>query len=273
MYPALARSYKGIFAFKLGTTSFIYPDHYIPNVKMLGPYLDEIELLLFESLPGDALPSKAIIAELSHLAREYGLTYNIHLPTDVSISDEKPEKQQHAVNTVLSVIDKVSPLAPTAYALHIPYNKKSFDNDTVKSWQSRVFKNLGKILAGGIPAESIAVETLDYRFDLLNDILAELNLRVCLDIGHLIAHGYDLNALFKKYFDITSIIHLHGVKNGHDHLALDKLPDKFIEPVLALLKRFTGSVSLEVFSFDDLKPSLEFLEKRLRTAGRKAIAD
>jgi hypothetical protein len=56
-------------------------------------------------------------------------------------------------------------------------------------------------------------------------------------------------------------------------LALDKLPDKFIEPVLALLKRFTGSVSLEVFSFDDLKPSLEFLEKRLRTAGRKAIAD
>ncbi|MCK5203629.1 MAG: hypothetical protein KAR15_07150, partial [Desulfobacterales bacterium] len=103
----MARSYKGIFPFKLGTTSFIYPDHYIPNVKMLGPYLDEIELLLFESLPGDALPSKAIIAELSHLAREYGLTYNIHLPTDVSISDEKPEKQQHAVNTVLSVIDKV----------------------------------------------------------------------------------------------------------------------------------------------------------------------
>jgi hypothetical protein len=77
MYPSLARSYKGIFPFKLGTTSFIYPDHYIPNVKMLGPYLDEIELLLFESLPADALPSKAVIAELSDLAREYDLTYNI----------------------------------------------------------------------------------------------------------------------------------------------------------------------------------------------------
>jgi sugar phosphate isomerase/epimerase len=263
MYPSLAKSYKGIFPFKLGTTSFIYPDHYIPNVKMLGPYMDEIELLLFESLPTDALPSEAVIEELSRLAREYDLTYNIHLPTDVSISDAQPEKQQDAVNTVLSVIDRVSPLCPTAYLLHIPYSQQSFDPDTVKSWQSCVFKNLEKILTGGIAAKSIAVETLDYRFDLLDDILAELNLSVCLDIGHLIAHEYDLNALFHKYCDITTIIHLHGVKNGRDHLALDKLPVKFREPVLAILKRYTGSVSLEVFAFDDLKFSLEFLEKPL----------
>jgi sugar phosphate isomerase/epimerase len=263
MYPSLARSYKGIFPFRLGTTSFIYPDDYIPNVKMLGPCLDEIELLLFESLPADALPPKAVIAELAHLASEYDLAYNIHLPTDVSISDRQPEKQQHAVNTILSVIDRVAPLCPTAYSLHIPYSPKSFDPDTVKSWQCCVFKNLEKILTGGIAAESIAVETLDYRFDLLNDILAELNLSVCLDIGHLIAHGYDLNALFDKYGDITSIIHLHGVKNGHDHLALDKLSDKFREPVLAILKRFSGSVSLEVFAFDDLKFSLAFLERNM----------
>jgi sugar phosphate isomerase/epimerase len=272
MYPSLARSYKGIFPFKLGTTSFIYPDHYVPNVKMLGPYLDEIELLLFESLAADALPSKAIIAELSQLAQKYGLSYNIHLPTDVSISDERPEKQQQAVDTLLSVIDHVSPLCPTAYTLHIAYNKKSFDNDAVKSWQGLVFKNLEKILAAGIAAESIAIETLDYRFDLIDDIIAKLNLSVCLDIGHLIAHGYDLNALFNKYVDITTIIHLHGVKSGHDHLALNKLPHKFIKPVVSILKQFTGSVSLEVFAYDDLKPSLAFLEKHLGTVGRKAEA-
>ena len=273
MYPALARSYKGIFPFKLGTTSFIYPDDYIPNVEMLGPYLDEIELLLFESLPSAALPSKAVIAELSRLGRIHDLAYNIHLPTDVSISAAQPEKQQHAVKTILSVIDRVAPLCPTAYALHIPYNQKSFDPDAVKSWQRRVFKNLEKILTGGIAAESIAVETLDYRFDLLNDILAELNLSVCLDIGHLIAHGYNLNALFNKYGDITSIIHLHGVKNGCDHLALDKLPHKFKEPILAILNRFNGSVSLEVFAFDDLKHSLGFLDKQFGTTGRAAKAN
>jgi hypothetical protein len=41
------------------------------------------------------------------------------------------------------------------------------------------------------------------------------------------------------------------------------LPHKFSEPVVAILKRFTGSVSLEVFAFDDLKPSLAFLERNM----------
>ena len=79
--------------------------------------------------------------------------------------------------------------------------------------------------------------------------------------------------LFNKYAARTSMIHLHGVKNGHDHLALNKLSDEFIEPVVSILKRFTGSVSLEVFAFDDLKPSLAFLEKHLRTVGRMAEGD
>jgi len=273
MYPLLSKSYKGEFPFNIGTTSFIYPDDYVPNVKLLGPYLDEIELLLFESLSTAALPSKAVIAELSRLAEEYQLSYNIHLPTDVSISDLQPEKQQQAVDTLIGVIDLASALAPTAYTLHIPYNYKSYDHDTVKRWQGRVLKNLEKILAAGIAAESIAVETLDYRFDLLNDIIAELNLNVCLDIGHLIVHEYDLNTLFNQYVDITAIIHLHGVKSGYDHLALNKLADKFINPVMSILNQFSGSVSLEVFAFDDLKPSLAFLEKHLKTVGRMAEAE
>ena len=96
-YPSLIKSYKGMYPFKIGTTSFIYPDHYIPNVKMLGPYLDEIELLLFESTGTDALPSKSVIAELSRLAKDFDLTYNVHLPTDISISDPDPKRQIHAV--------------------------------------------------------------------------------------------------------------------------------------------------------------------------------
>ena len=270
MYPILSKYYKSVFPFRLGTTSFIYPEDYIPNVKMLGPYLDEIELLFFESLPAGALPSKTVIKELSRLAEAYDLTYNVHLPTDVSISDESSEKQQQAVDILMDVIDRAAPLAPTAYTLHIPYNHKSYQNDTVIRWQDRVFKNLEKILAAGIAAESIAIETLDYRFDLLNDILAELNLSACLDIGHLIAHGYDPNALFNQHVDKTAIIHLHGVKDGHDHLALNKLADTFIKPVMSILKRFSASVSLEVFAFDDLKSSLEFLEMHLKAVGHRA---
>ena len=89
----MTKSYKGLYPFRLATTSFIYPDHYVPNVKMLGPYFDEIELLLFESLQPDSLPDPTVIAQLSHLAEKYDLTYNVHLPTDISITDPRPSKQ------------------------------------------------------------------------------------------------------------------------------------------------------------------------------------
>jgi hypothetical protein len=37
---------------------------------MLGPYLENIELLLFESNHTDALPSKEVIGELADLAKD-----------------------------------------------------------------------------------------------------------------------------------------------------------------------------------------------------------
>jgi hypothetical protein len=120
-YPSLTKPYKGLFPFKICTTSFIYPDHYIPNVKMLGPYLDEIELLLFESRGIDALPSRTVITELCRLAGEFDLSYNVHLPTDISISDRDPARQQHAVETMIRVMDLVRPLDASALILHVPF--------------------------------------------------------------------------------------------------------------------------------------------------------
>lgn len=57
MYPTLEKSHKGTFPFRLGTTSFIYPDNYETNVRLLAPYLDEIELLFLEGDP-ESLPKK-----------------------------------------------------------------------------------------------------------------------------------------------------------------------------------------------------------------------
>ena len=53
--------------FKLGTTSFIFPDHIIPNVRKLGAFFDEIELLVFESQPEDVLPSNEDVQTYKYL--------------------------------------------------------------------------------------------------------------------------------------------------------------------------------------------------------------
>jgi sugar phosphate isomerase/epimerase len=259
-YPRLTKSFKGKYPFKIGTTSFIYPDYFIPNVRMLGPYLDEIELLLFESDSVASLLSKSVISDLIQLSENFNLTYNIHLPTDISISDPDPKKQQRAVDILIRVIDQTADLLPSTCTLHVPYTNLSFEDNKVRRWQNLVCNHLGKILAKGIPPEKLALETLDYPIDILSKIIEKLNLALCLDIGHLIVHGYDIQSIFNNYAELISIIHLHGVDHCRDHLALDQLPERLLRTVIWILKNFKGTVSLEVFCFQHLDTSLRFLD-------------
>jgi sugar phosphate isomerase/epimerase len=124
-----------------------------------------------------------------------------------------------------------------------------------------VHQNLNKILDSGIQPKLIAVETLDYPFDLLDGVIDDLALSVCLDLGHLMAGAYDIKTAFKAYGSKTSIIHLHGFNKDHDHMALDQLSAQCVQSVLWILKRFKGTVSLEVFSFEDLQASLDYLDQ------------
>jgi len=260
-YQSLPKSYKGLFPFKICTTSFIYPDHYIPNVRMLGPYMDEIELLLFESRGVDAIPSKGVVAELGQLAREFDLTYNVHLPTDVSITDRNPIQQKAAVETMIQVIERVQPLCPSALVLHLPYNETSFKKSHAAIWQNRVYKSLEKILSVVENSSIIAIETLDYPPELLADIIVDLDVAICLDLGHLMVYDYDVLEVYNKYASVTSVLHLHGVENRCDHTTLERLSAESFEPVRQILAEFTGVVSVEVFSFENLDSSLKYLER------------
>ena len=262
-YPSLDKSYKGTYPFKIGTTSFIYPDHYIPNVKMLGPFIDEIELLLFESQEIDSIPSRAIIAELGQLGREFDLSYNVHLPTDVSITDRDSKRQQNAVETMVRVIEHVQPLFPSALVLHLPLDE-TFSEQSTAPWRDRIYQNMKKILPAIKNNRLIAIETLDYPLELLADILVDLDLSICLDLGHLMIYDYDILEVYKKYKAFTSVIHLHGVENRCDHTTLERLSDESISKVRQILTQFTGVVSLEVFSFEDLDSSLKCLEYHWR---------
>ncbi len=262
MYPSLRKSYKGMFPFNIGTTSFIYPDDYVPNVKMLGPYLENIELLLFESNHTEALPPKHVIQELADLGKDYNLTYNIHLPTDISISSRDSQHQRKAVETISRVAERVSALSPTTLTLHVPYEEASLKTDAVKSWQERAITNLSKILANGVPANLISIENLDYPFEILDPVISELDLGICLDCGHLILHGDDIQTFFNTHSDRTSIIHLYGVADNHYHGALDQLAEELIAPIMTILTTFNEMVSLEVFSYAHLDASLKFMENR-----------
>lgn len=259
-------AYKGVYPFRLGTTSFIYPDHYAPNVERVGPYLDEIELLMFESLGPDSLPSSREIETLAGLSRDLSITYNVHLPTDVPLGDPDRSKRRTAVAAVKKVMDLTAVLAPTTCTLHLEYDRPSRDAASISEWQRCMRAGVGDLIGTGVPAGSLSIETLDYPFEWVEPILQAFDLSVCLDLGHLMIYGYDPEAAFARYGDRTAIIHLHGVENGRDHIALDRLSPERTAAVMRILRRFRGTVSLEVFNFENLKRSLAFLDAQWNEA-------
>ena len=263
-YQPLSKSYKKQFPFKIGTTSFIYPDNYIPNVQMLGPYVDEIELLIFESTWQDSIPSIETIEKLRSLGKEYGLEYNIHLPTDVSLTDFDLKSWEHGINILHQAIERTSPLCPSTYTLHLPFNRKSDSEKEIKKRLDNAYKGIEKILLTGIKSSLISIETLDYPFDWIKPVIYDLNLSICMDIGHLFLYNFDVESFYNEFYDKISIIHLHGVRDNQDHIALDKLSQERMKIVMKILNRFKGIVSMEVFSYKNLVPSLILLDDIIR---------
>lgn len=244
----------------MGTTSFIYPDLYSENVKKLGPYIDEVELLFFESKHPDSIPDDYEIKELVRLKKELDITYNVHLPTDVTIASANPSERKIAVEALSKIIEKTALLAPVTYTLHIPFEDFPGGKNV---WQAYAFKGLRTLLQNGMDPSKISVETLDYDPDLLVDIVSEFGLSVCLDIGHLIVNGYDPLKVFLSFKENVSIIHLHGVYKENDHVSLDLLPEEDFVKVRTILQDYNGSLSIEVFSYNDLERSLSFFKDNL----------
>jgi len=229
---------------------------------MLAPYVDDIELLFFEST-STSLPTRSTVNELKQLAWGLNSTYSVHLPIDISIADPLPTRRHQAVDTLARIVDFLSPLPADIYCLHIPYDNTGWPKERFAFWQDAVRNSLHRLFNLGVDPNSLAVENLDYPFGWLDGILLDLNLNVCLDLGHLMNHGWDVTGHFETYLSRIRALHVHGVAAGRDHLSLSLSPPAYLSDVLWILKRFTGSVCLEVFAYNDLLASLQFLEDHL----------
>ncbi|MFH1156150.1 MAG: cobamide remodeling phosphodiesterase CbiR [Pseudomonadota bacterium] len=263
--------------FRLGTTSFIFPDAIVPNVKRLGRCFDEIELLVFESRPEAVLPSPAEVRELGVLSRDLDVSYNIHLPVDISLTDEDPGRRIRGIDTLVRVMDLFSPLNPTTHTLHLDMDRAILtpvvDPVRLRAWQDRADDSLAR-LCNTIPDPGlVSIETLDYPFGHLDGLIPRHGLSVCIDAGHLIRRRYPMASLFDQYDDRIPIIHLHGVDFSRnpprDHQGLDKTPDNALRETLLLLERFTGVLSLEVFNAPNLIASIRTLERFWRLCGHE----
>ncbi len=254
---------KGVFSFRLGCTSFVFPDDILPNVVALAGHVDDIELLCFESDEISPLPSEEVVNSLEDIARKNNLTYTVHLPVDTDIGSLNEVARVSSVKKIIRVIDCFSKLVPVAYILHIPRPSVDVEQSAnMDKWHTALSKSISEIDKAGVNLSLLAVETLDYPFQWLSSLFDRFTLSVCLDIGHLWLHNSSVNAVIDEYGKRIRVVHLHGIKKGKDHCAISVLDDKVLADLFLMFdtKLEKGIVvTLEVFGHNKLVDSIEKL--------------
>jgi sugar phosphate isomerase/epimerase len=255
MGPMMPTSLKHRYPFRLATTSFIHPADYSVNVRRLAPLVDEIELLFLER---DHLPPASEISELQELADNLDITYNIHLPMDISLADPSPGIRSRSRDAIFKALELVATLDASTHTLHLTFREPDNHPDTVRAWQDCAVESLTLLLdKTPMAPRSLSVETLDFPPTWLAPVVMQLGLPVCVDVGHVIRFGFDLRETLNLFAQRIDIFHLHGVTGARDHRALNHLAPEFRKIVTPVLKAFRGTVSLEVFSYQDLIDSLD----------------
>ncbi len=263
--------------YRIGATSYVIPDHILPNVRHLGPLVDDVELVLFETDEhGSNLPDADTRARLAELAHTHGLSYTVHLPLDVL-----PGAAVGADCLVKAarVIDATRELAPFAYTLHLDgglfaggARDARMPPPGLAAWRDGAREALERVAAWVGDPRRLCIENVEAWDPVyFAPILEDLPISRTADIGHLWLRGHDATAALGAWLPRTRVVHLHGVA-ARDHASLAHVSPERLDPLVRLLdESFAGVVTMEVFADADLRSSLAALrEARERLYRRSA---
>jgi len=251
----------------LGTTSYILPADLLTNIEALAPRVDDIEIVLFESDEMSNLPDEETIRKLESIAAANDLTYTVHLPLDINLGSLVESERRRSVEKCLRITSLVSPLGAMPFIVHFhPAYGPGTGDDPPAGWVPSLEKSTRELLASGIEPDRLCVENLDYRYELVEEIVVRHGLSVCLDVGHMLLYDHPLKEFIDLHLHRIRVVHLHGLKGGVDHKDITDIPSDRLDMLMERLTSDEGRprvVTLEVFTPDDLKLSMAHLERFL----------
>ena len=258
-YPQLPQSWKNRYAFRLASPSFVYPADYDVNVDLLGPFVDDIELLFFESRPAVRL-EHSLISRLQALGARHAMGYLVHLPTDAALFDWDPDRRQTAVDEMAGLCRRLAPLQATFDILHLEMDGDARPPARARErWEEGIVAGLARLAHAGVDLSRLRIENQSVPLEWIRPVLETFDLQLCLDIGHLLLSGDDLERTIDRWPTRIDALHVHGVRNGRDHQPLDCLDPKDQGVMQGFLRTFQGSVCVENFDYDTLLRSLQHL--------------
>jgi sugar phosphate isomerase/epimerase len=236
-------------SYRLGSTSYVWPDDILPNVRQLGPWVDDVELVLFEADDFSNLPDADVVTQLNALAEDHDLTYTVHLPLDLTLA-HPPSLEKAA-----KVIASTRALSPWAYVLHLDGRAVEDEPEPalLARWQDDALRALQAVALMVGDAGRLCVENLEnYAPERFLPLLEQLPVSLCLDIGHLWLTDRDPLPFLESHLARTRVIHLHGI-GTRDHQSLLHQGADRLAPVLDLLsaRGYDGVLTLELFSLED----------------------
>jgi len=227
--------------------------------------------------------SPEAIEKLAALKEGIGVTYTLHLPLwSVEPSTPQTPVREGSVKAVIDCIRSTQPLDPEVYVLHatgalaaeiyrmeLPEITK---NLLLRQFQGGASESLRTILSEtGVPSRKLAIETIEFPYELTLELAEEQDLSICLDTGHVLV-GFsgpiDIFEALEQCLPRLAEVHLHdgpwqGPDNkigyGKDHQALGK-GDLDVGQFLDRLTEanFTGPVIFEL-TVDQALESLDVI--------------
>lgn len=170
--------------------------HLVRNLAEHGFRLIELggDLSLF--LPATFSPPQ--IQRLVALKEELGLSFTLHLPLwSLEPSTPLTPVREGSVQAIIQMIRSAEPLHPECYVLHatgalatefyrmrIPETARAL---LLRQFQAGARQSIQSILKEtGLENRKLAIETIEFPFDLTLELADELDISICLDTGHVL---------------------------------------------------------------------------------------
>ena len=275
---------------RLGATSFLLHETYVPAVRFAAERCDDVALLLVE--PGERneyLATPGEIVEIGRIIAGERATLHVHLPTDADF--DTWEGARSMIGKIRRVAELTGPLDPHSFVLHVDFPSLHGTGGEPSAEQQEWTAEALREIAACLPApERLAVENLEtYAPSFWDRWLAGTPYSRCLDVGHIWKDGGDPAPVLAAWLPRVRVIHLHGLEQRgseadaakpqgqqnapeklaernlsrlfgprpRDHKSLRLMPPEFVDDVMHPLWKtgFSGVLNLEVFSVEDFTAS------------------
>lgn len=259
------KSYRNLFPFRIGTTSFILPvkeENLLSNAGFLRDIFDMVQLLFFGREYLGEILTPGIMKGLRNIREESGLSYTVHLPSDLELLDPSPGSLGASIDVIERVMEETEGMGITGYVLHVDrlhhgVPRVACDRETIELFHGTM-DAIGERL--GARAAGILIENTTYDLAGFASPVLEGPCGVCMDLGHLLLHGHDPGRFLDVFGSRVGEVHLHGVEGGRNHRALARL-DQATEALIAgFLHGGEAPVILEVYNLVDLVKTAACLE-------------